>query len=938
MKKIFFTLFFISFLSTFLYSQTPTYLDSTKTVDERTEDLLSRMTLAEKIGQMTQADHGAVSNPADVTDYFIGSILSGGGSDPDSENLPEQWTDLYDDFQSYALETRLSIPIIYGIDAVHGHSNVVGATIFPHNIGLGATRNPDLMEEAGRITAIEVAATGIDWTFAPCIAVPRDERWGRTYEGFGETPELAVDLGSAFIRGLQGDSLNHPTSIVACAKHYIADGGTTGGDDQGNAEMSEEELRAIHLPGYIAAIRDNVKTIMATYNSWNGEKVHGHDYLMNDVLKDELGFEGFIISDWAAIDQLPGDYKSDIEQSINAGIDMVMVPNNYVDFITLLTELVNENKVSTDRIDDAVRRILKVKFELGLFERPYADRDLMSVIGSPEHRDVACQTVRESQVLLKKNDNILPIPKENVKILVAGEHADNIGLQCGGWTIQWQGQSGDITEGTTILEGLQKLAPNTEIIYDASGNFENFDADYAVVAIGEQPYAEGNGDNDDLSIKDKQIQLIRKFKNQGLPVVTILISGRPMIINPALHNSDAFIAAFLPGTEGDGIVEILFGDYAPSGLSPVTWQKSNDNIPMNWGDLDYDPLFPYGFGITTFANSDVGSAPAFQSAMITEDGKHIELAFNKSMNNPNNSDAGFTIMKNGTREIAVESFKVSETDNKMLLLTLSEALASGVNLTIDYTSGNLAAVDGGVLDYFSDKRVMDIRNYMPTLFQIPGKIEAEDYSSMEGVQTETTTDVGGGINVGWIDNNDWMNYNCYVQTDGTYEVNFRVAAQSLAGKIKFIVDGVEKFNINLPVTNGWQNWETVSQTVNLDAGEQTIWLFAEIGGFNLNWIDFELQETGIDDNLTISEFQLLNNYPNPFNPETTIRYSIPQKSNVKLTVFDLAGKKIKTLVTKEQTAGHYKVNFSGDGLSSGIYFYRLETEQFNQTKQMLLIK
>jgi beta-glucosidase len=432
-------LFLLFFNTLVLTAQVPIYLDPDATVVSRVSDLLSRMTLEEKIGQMTQADHAAVSNLNDVKIYFIGSILSGGGSDPSSENTPLDWTNLYDSFQQEALETRLGIPLIYGIDAVHGHSNVNGAVIFPHNIGLGATRNPELIENASRIAAVEIAATGIDWTFAPCIAVPRDERWGRTYEGFGETPELATLFGAASIRGFQNDSLNTPTSIVACAKHYIGDGGTTGGGDQGNAELAEEELRSIHLPGYIAAIENDVKTIMASYNSWNGIKLHGHSYLLNEVLKDELGFEGFVISDWAAIDQLPGNYVSDVENSINAGIDMVMVPNKYVEFFTTLKSLVEQNKVSIDRIDDAVRRILRVKFELGLFEKPLADRSLLSLIGTDEHRDVARECVRESQVLLKKNDSILPLPDSNLKVLVAGGHADNIGLQCGGWTIQWQG-------------------------------------------------------------------------------------------------------------------------------------------------------------------------------------------------------------------------------------------------------------------------------------------------------------------------------------------------------------------------------------------------------------------------------------------------------------------------------------------------------------------
>jgi beta-glucosidase len=368
---------FLTILCSTLWAQIPVYLDPSASTEARVEDLLSRMTLEEKVGQMTQADHEAVDNVQDITTYFLGSVLSGGGSDPAAGNDPKSWADLTDRFQQKALDTRLKIPLIYGVDAVHGHSNVTGAVIFPHNIGLGATRNPDLVKQAARVTAIEVAATGMDWTFAPCVAVPRDERWGRTYEGFGETPELVEVLSGALVKGFQTDTLNQPTSIVACAKHYLGDGGTEGDVDQGNTVLSEQELRAIHLPGYLAAIENDVKTIMASYSSWNGVKLHGHKTLLTDVLKKELGFKGFIVSDWRGIDQLPGDYTSDVETSINAGIDMVMVPDHYVDFFTTLVSLVKQNRVSRDRIDDAVRRILSVKFERGLFERPMADRSLL---------------------------------------------------------------------------------------------------------------------------------------------------------------------------------------------------------------------------------------------------------------------------------------------------------------------------------------------------------------------------------------------------------------------------------------------------------------------------------------------------------------------------------------------------------------------------------
>ena len=368
--------------------------DQLPSVSERVNSLLSQMSLEEKIGQMTQAERGALQNITDIKTYYLGSLLSGGGSAP-STNSAQAWADMYDYFQNFALQTRLKIPLIYGIDAVHGHNNVFGATIFPHNIGLGCTRNPQLIEQAARVTAEEVAGTGIDWTFAPCIATVRDERWGRTYEGFGETAELSVMMADAMVRGFQGSNLSDYGNILACAKHYLGDGGTQGGDDQGNVVADEQTIRQLHMQGFISAINAGVKSIMVSYSSINGQKMHGSRYWITDVLKDELGFKGFVVSDWQGIDQLPGDYKSDIQNSINAGVDMVMVPYNFIEFIQYLKELVNENKVSIERIDDAVRRILTVKFELGLFEKPFTDRSLTPTVGSAANRSVARQCVRK---------------------------------------------------------------------------------------------------------------------------------------------------------------------------------------------------------------------------------------------------------------------------------------------------------------------------------------------------------------------------------------------------------------------------------------------------------------------------------------------------------------------------------------------------------------
>ncbi len=578
---------------------------SAKNIDKQIQALLKKMTLDEKIGQMTQVDYTAFQNsPNDIITMNIGSILWGGSSEI-ADLSAKGWAACYDSLQGLSEKQRLKIPLIFGIDAVHGHNNVDGAVIFPHNVGLGATRNPLLLEKVGMITATEIKGTGIQWDFAPCVAVARNERWGRTYESFGEDPDMVKELGAAYVKGMQGVSLADKNSVLACVKHYVGDGGTTNGKDQGNTEVDEATLRKIHLPGYVESIKMGAKSIMASYNSWNGNKMHGHKYLMTDVLKGELQFKGFIVSDWAAIDQLSPNFKYTIEQSINAGLDMVMIPNgagkgnNYIDFIRFTKELVKEKKIEMSRIDDAVKRILTVKFELGLFENKYTDKNLTAEVGSAAHREVAREAVQQSLVLLKNEKNLLPLSKSTKRIHVAGKGADDIGMQCGGWTIDWQSKKGNIISGgTTILSAIKNtVSKETKITYslDGSGADSN---DIGIVVIGEEPYAEMFGDREDLSLSTEDIAVIDRMKAKGIPVVVVLLSGRPMIINGSLEKSNAFVAAWLPGTEGQGVADVLFGDANMSGKLPHSWPKNMKQIPINVGDKEYDPLFPFGFGLT----------------------------------------------------------------------------------------------------------------------------------------------------------------------------------------------------------------------------------------------------------------------------------------------------------------------------------------------------
>jgi beta-glucosidase len=604
-------------------------------VPKRVADLLSRMTLAEKVGQMTQAERAEVATDATpITTLGLGSILSGGGSVP-TPNTPQAWADMVDGFQRAALATRLHIPLIYGVDSVHGHGNLYGATVFPHNIGLGATRDPELVREVEHITADETRASGPQWAFAPCICAARDDRWGRTYESFGEDPDLVIKMETA-IDGFQGDGgrdLSHRDRVLATAKHYAGDGdtkyGTGTGDykiDQGIAVTNRQDFWDTSLRQYVPAVQDhNVGSVMPSYSSvdWTEDGVgnpinmHGNQELITGTLKGKLGFDGFVISDYNGIDHIGGDFHSNVVDGVNAGIDMFMQPSNYADFITNLVAAVNAGEVPMGRINDAVSRILTKKFELGLFEHPYTDRTDIDQIGSPEHRAVARHAVAESQVLLKNTDDTLPLRGKD-DVYVAGSNADNIGNQAGGWTLTWQGGSTTQIPGTTILQGIRDADQRGTVTYRADASAPIAPGQHGVVVVGETPYSEGYGDvggprwaydpgdnNVPRPVKDMMLSAADKTAVDKVCAATvdctvIVVSGRPLIIDPAqLGEIDALVAAWLPGSEGAGVSDTLFGDEPYTGKLPVTWPKTLDQEPINVGDADYDPLYPFGYGLRT---------------------------------------------------------------------------------------------------------------------------------------------------------------------------------------------------------------------------------------------------------------------------------------------------------------------------------------------------
>jgi beta-glucosidase len=606
------------------------WMDRSLKPQARAERLLVAMTLEEKVGQMTQAERGAVSDdPTLVATWRLGSLLSGGGSTP-ADNTPEGWADMVDGFQAQALQTRLGIPLIYGVDSVHGHGNLVGATVFPHNIGLGATRDPGLVERVEHVTAEETRATGPQWVFAPCVCVARDLRWGRTYESFGEDPGLVIKMETA-IGGFQGPrarELDEPDRVLATAKHYAGDGdteyGTGSGDypiDQGITVTSRPDFARIDLSPYVAAVHGHdVGSVMPSFSSvdWtedgvgNPLKMHAHRELITGVLKHKIGFDGFVISDWEGIHQLPGDYAAQVTTGANAGIDMFMEPYSYQQFETTLLAEVAAGRVSEARIDDAVRRILVKKFELGLFEHPFTDRRHLDEVGSPAHRALARRAVSESQVLLKNRGKVLPLSGHE-RIYVAGSNADDIGNQAGGWTVAWQGLSGDTIPGNTILDGIRQVAPDAEVTFSEDASAPTAGADVGIVVVGETPYAEGFGDvggplwQDNgvprepktMRLNDADRAAVDRVCGSIDRCVVVVVSGRPLILTDQLGQMDALVAAWLPGSQGEGVADVLFGRRPFTGRLSMTWPRTLEQEPINVGDRHYDPLFPYGYGLRT---------------------------------------------------------------------------------------------------------------------------------------------------------------------------------------------------------------------------------------------------------------------------------------------------------------------------------------------------
>jgi len=573
---------------------------------DKASALLATMTGDEKIAQLQQVER-ANTSASDITSYDVGSVYSQGGSGP-TNNTPSGWADMIDGFRTASFKSRLGIPVIYGLDVVHGVGPVKGATVFPHNIGLGATRNPALVEQVASVVADEAAGVGADFPFAPVVAVARDERWGRTYEAFGETTELATAMGVAYTNGFQKRS--GPFTVLANAKHYIGDGGTANGVNTGDTSGDEATLRALFLPPYQAAVNAGVGSIMASYSSWQGTRMHANKTMITDVLKGDLGFQGFVGSDYNGCTQNGVNLGS----CLNAGVDMAMTFGPTASsFLSMVRPLV-PNTVPQSRIDDAARRILVVKCEMGLLDgaQRLVDRSLTAQVGSAAHRAVARKAVAASLVVLKNDGAVLPLSKDIPGVALGGKTADNIGNQCGGWTVTWQGMSGNITTGgTTVRQALESVLTTSRVSYALDGSATGNGSTVGIAVIGETPYSEGCGDipspqggsncvnrPTSLEVDSADVAVVQKMKNAGLKTVVVLVTGRPLLLDQIIPYADAIVVAWLPGTEGAGITDVLFGDVHPTGKLPRTWPRDSSQIPMNVGDPNYDPLFPYAYGLS----------------------------------------------------------------------------------------------------------------------------------------------------------------------------------------------------------------------------------------------------------------------------------------------------------------------------------------------------
>ena len=738
-----------------------------KSEEKKIKALVSQMSLEEKVGQIIQADIGSVT-PEQVRKYHLGSVLNGGNSAPrgDNRTTPDAWVALADEFWLASTDKnggRTGIPALWGTDAVHGHNNIVGATIFPHNIGLGAVNDPDLMYQIGNVTAKEILVTGLDWTFAPTIAVVRDDRWGRTYESYSEDPAIVKEYAKYLVEGIQGklsdNSFLDEDHLIATAKHFVGDGGTINGRDQGDNISSEEELRDIQAAGYPKAISSGVQAVMTSFNSWHGRKMHAHKELLVDVLVGQMGFDGFVVGDWNGHGQVEGCTNESCAAAFNNGLDMFMAPDSWEELYINTLAQVNSGEITMARLDQAVSRILRVKIRAGLFEaglpseRKYAGRfDLLS---APEHRKVARQAVRQSLVLLKNEKQLLPISPSS-HILLAGDGADNLGKQTGGWTLSWQGTGNSkkhFPNGMSIYDGIaqQVNAAGGKAILSVNGEYQK-KPDIAVVVFGEDPYAEFQGDRAHLDFQSEDgLKLLKKFKSQGIPTVAIFLSGRPMWVNPEINASDAFIAAWLPGTEAAGIADVLLtkanGEIQNDfhGKLSFSWPRSGSQTTVNHGDKDYNPQFEYGYGLSYQDEVSLG--------VLSEDPQLGDMAKSQSKNFLIAGEPKLPwrlTMQDSGGTVQVTSSKANSASGVVVMKPLDYSAQEDSRL-FSFSGDGVIAIEGESVDI---SRESNADMAIELQYQVIGDVKANALLSMgcgENCQGELdiSKDFSQKANLGW---------------------------------------------------------------------------------------------------------------------------------------------------------------------------------------------
>jgi beta-glucosidase len=799
-----------------------------KSIDEQVAELMKTMTLEDKIGQMLIVDYSSIRNSiADITNYKIGNVLFGADSDPEL-NTAGSWAALTDSLQKTALAANLHIPLFIGADAIHGHSNVSNATIFPQNIGMGCTRNARLVSEEGKITASEVSATGIRLVFSPSFVTARDERWGGTYESYGEDPALVTQMGNAYITGFNSFQLPEGGSALACPKYS--------GAVSYNAEATEGK-NAVVYSGKIMPVTDsalvNSGAIMFSSMLLANDQKTENQLKIIQTLKKNSNFKGFVVSDWETVTYMQGEYQTVVKNAINAGIDMFMETSSYKQFIETMKLCVTNGDISKERIDDAVKRILTQKIKIGLFKHPYAYKELLEKIDDKGDKNIARQCVRESAVILLNKNNGLPISKKAVRIHIAGSGANNMAMQCGGWTIGWQGLGEKEIPGLTFLEALNKACSGTKITYSKNGQGAT-GAEVGIVVIGEEPYAEWYGNKKELFLSQEDINAVMNIKNSNVPVICVLLTGRPLILDPILNYCDAIVEGWLPGPEIEGLTDVLFGDVKPKGLLSQSWPVSMKQISENVGDANYNPLFPYGTGITTLESAK-SSAPRLLSANVVKKGGAIELAFSKPISEYS-AIINFSITTaEGTQRPLSGELKADNPN--CLILALKDSIKPNQKVQINFETGEIKAKDGGTVQPFKHFMVYNPITTLKKIFKIPAMIQAEKYSDQREIDIQDCWDDKGGQAI-VLEKGEWVEYLLNSSFPGFYSIIFRIQATKKT-ELSLSIDGREVGTVKIPATKpgAWSSVEM--KKVYITNGKQDFTISAKGETVSLNWISFD---------------------------------------------------------------------------------------------------